>query len=915
MNEKHPHPNDIELQKLQLNENSFVLVNKLQPNDKADSWVYRKDLVSLLNKGCSRKITLVLAPAGAGKTTLLTQWYHHFAKSQNVAWLSVDVEDNSFMRFYGYLIASIRKCVPTFGAYLLNKIVEDVEYSVTAQCDLLLQSLNQLQDPLYLVIDDFQWITNKPVLEGFIYILKNIPANVHLVLASRKHPDLPLSQFKMQDQLLAIDENDLRFHVDQITELCQKIHGSTPLDDNRKNIFEATEGWVAGIKLALLSFEELEKRPVWDSASHTFHREIIDYFASSVLNQLDASTKELLTKSSILEKFNSDCLNDIVGVSEAHRTIEALIRSHLFIQPVETSDPTSQWYRFHGLFKEFLFEQLKTIYPNEIAKLHIRAAHWMLENGYWNHAMQHANQSYDDDVKLETFSICCYEWLKSGEFGNLLHWAHQLNDELIFKKMDVAASFITCLLFSRRFNQAQYYMDEFRSAFSSFEDKAHYVELNAYVKILDSLLDLLQNNMQNHSGDCEYIDIRNKTYRALKAFQISIDAYYLLQHTRLDDARKQAGTAKRELMNLGQAYLAGYSDLILIKLDRLEGKKIEARNRTELAYSLTKKHRYSPIWLNAATALAVVRYEENRLQDAENYLVDILPLLSSSGTTEIIMASYCTMARIKSIQNNYKEAMSLLDYLQSVLEVGPYEYFLSAVCMERMRIAVHHGRIDVANQIASEFHLEEKLKKKVWQIKASYDFSWDNLGMSTAYWLFANNDFSGALRILQTISSAALSEKAYSRYTVSQSFVMVCLQHLEKPGQAELVFMETLERVGIVNFNRSTFDEAPGFGGLFGEMVERQNRIQLPSMYIEMFSELYQSDVGYSERFIVQPLTDRELTLLRLLREGMSNKEISRQCDIALSTTKWHVKNIFQKLGVTNRTEAVVQGERLSILE
>ena len=315
----------------------------------------------------------------------------------------------------------------------------------------------------------------------------------------------------------------------------------------------------------------------------------------------------------------------------------------------------------------------------------------------------------------------------------------------------------------------------------------------------------------------------------------------------------------------------------------------------------------TPTWINAATAAAVVRYEQNRTQDSLNLLEELVPLVNSSCATEIIAYTYLTLSRLLSLRQENARAARLLSQLKRILQMGNYDRFMSQVVYEELRQARAENDMDAMDRIAEANQLHERLSSGTWRRTRAYDEGWERYGLATSLWLCSKQRFEEAEHILEVILAALKKSGANSRAVVVEAN-LVLTRHLMGDDNVALHRMKKMvDYYSIICINRTVFDEAPGLGKFLRRCHEVGN-LPLPAIYVEMFKDLLQDNPSIqTEGREDTLLTAKEQEVLQLLRNGLSNNEISARIGVALSTTKWHLKNIFAKLGVSNRMAAILQ--------
>lgn len=892
--------------------NEPVASAKLQPPEKMNAWVDRPDLYRLLDKSQHKKLTLILAPAGSGKTTLLSQWYHRQPEGEHRSWLSLDTFDDNFFRFYRYLCASIRSAFQDFEITLHSQSIHLPDLPTAWINESILSYFDGLQAPYTLVIDDFQVIGSSDLLEGMAALIRYLPPHVHVILATRRHPDLALSKLKLDDELLVIDAHDLRFDTRDIEALSVHLLGYELEQALNNELCTATEGWVTGVKLALLSAKRSRVSDWSLTQLGDYQHELMNYFAEVVLDQQSEAVAHFLMATALVDRLHPDLCAALVEDDQGRSILFDLYRNHLFIT---AEDGRHQWFRYHSVFREFLLQRLHQVEQPQIQLWHQRAAAWYLDQGEYRQALQHALASEQQSIIEETAAAMAQNGLREGEFDAVIEVVDQLSQhsdtELMWRnRLELAEAYIASLLFSRRFEDVTHSLSLMEAACE--EGRVDRDQWRPKRDIIRSILRMFVDDTGFGMAFQPLPQEPDSANNGLYAFGQAMLSYHYLQQAHYVPARVNADQARKRLDQLEYECLKGYCELLLTQLDRYEGQQLHAVERVERWHQWeTERGEFSASWVNSATALAVVRYEQNQLAEAERLCLEVLPRLSHACASEVITAAYTTLARIKALKGNWREAWQLTDYLFGILDNGQYQRFVAAVCVEKMRIAKQEGRLDLAEKVVTDFSLLQSGKTG----QEHYDVVDENRSLALAWWCQMIGEPTQAQAVFQQQSSRAGRAGNIARETVH--IANDCLVRWQQ-GECKAVesqIRELIQRVSWVNLNRSVYDEAPGFGELLAELVaERSLRVEIPDLYREVFHDVLPIEKVSSHCLLVEPLTEKETEILNWLGQGYTNKEISRLTAIQLSTTKWHVKNIFQKLSVSNRTEAVRVGEKLGLL-
>lgn len=876
-------------------------------------WLARPQLLALLDKSAHYKLTVLQAPAGSGKTTLLSQWCAQRQAPTLIASLKLEPSHNDPVLFFSRLIAVIRHALPRFDAYYLNQLADDLEFSVDAITESLRQGFAAVSAELFVVLDDYQLITDGAIHRTLADVVQSLSHQVHFVIASRNHPPLQLSRLKLEDELLLLDLDDLRWEPAEIDALAQLLNGAQLPDDDVYQLAQMTEGWIAGIKLMLLA----SGRNTGQALQHQHngnHPEVFQYLADAVLEQQTLPVRQFLLRTSILETLEVDLCNRLLGIRNAQQILENLLANRLFIQSLESERPG---WRYHSLFREFLRHRLELEQPEQIEALHRVAASHYGEQRQYETALRLLRSIDDAPTMQHLLQHCAEHWIKTGQLTLLIEWVNELPEAAVLAHSDIAFPFIAGLIFSRRFNQAMYFLAEFKQHCQAGNVAGRYQD-QAALAFLDDVLEMCQSDTDFLANPVYQQPFEIQRHLDLRLFFQAMRAYHFLLTAQFERAGVEAQRAKDFLHQAGHEYLSSFADLILVLTERAQGRMLPAVQRAESAYRERSQSIGSPAWVNAATSIAVIRYEQNRMDEAEAMFRELVPLVTSACATEVISVNYCMLARIRFMQGHDREARRLLDYVSRVLQHGLYERFSSQIALEWTLRAVATQDQILLEKVKRDFQLNEKLAADFWHPRHGYSERRDRLGIACALLLRQSGDRAKAEGLLQQLCEVTWQYGCVSRWAVCRANLALIYWLDQRQEKALQLLKETLRDAHLVCFNRTLFDEAPGSATLLHHALETGAIKPLPEIYLQMFGDQLQpalaSIVESTAKPLVESLTEKEREILALLESGASNKEVSRRAHITLATAKWHLKNIYAKLGVGNRTEAVSKARHLQLL-
>lgn len=854
----------------------------------------RDELLALLCRCEQYPLTLLLAPAGSGKSTLLAHWQAG-RERRSVVHYPLQARDNEPVRFFRQLAEGIRAQVEGFDISWFNPFAAEMHQAPEVLGEYLADALNRLDGRLYLVLDDFQHIVQPTILDALASMLERLAAGVRVLISSRNHPGFSLSRLKLENKLLCIDQHDLRLNSAQIQQFNRHLGGSELSPAYVDSLMAMTEGWMAGVKMALLAYARFGTEALERFGGG--HPEIVDYFGHVVLKRLAPQLHEFLLCSAIFERFDGELCDQVLGRSGSGLLLEDLAGRELFLLPVEDQPGC---YRYHALLHDFLARRLALYQPQRVPELHRRAAQQLRQRGELEAALSHAQRSADRAFFWVLLEEICEQWLRSGHYAEVLKWLEPLSEAELCARPRLLVPMTYALTLSRRFHQARYCLDELVARC------ADQPGLEAPTRQLLALnLELFQYDLAFDPGERWTELLAPGLSSDIRALTLTILAYHHLMHGRLQRSIGLALEAKALLAQTGQVFLESYSDLIIALCNRNAGRATCARKDVCQDYQRTE--RSSPAWVNRATAMVVALYEQNQLAAAQQLCEDLMAMVTSSSATETIATVHITLARLLHRRQEPGRAARLLERLSRILQLGNYARFTSQAAQESMRQACLDARPAALDALAQKLGLESRLEAGEWERVRPYDECWERYGLAAVYWLTQRGAVPRACRILKVLAQSLQNSEMAARALVVEANLLVLEGTGQSGEQRTQALLQLVDRFGIVNINRSVFDEAPGFAEAVFDLL-RSGQLQAPEAYSEAYADFLHGEerTVASALDLLGLLTEKEAEIFACLLKGQSNSEISSSAGIALSTTKWHLKNIYSKLNLSGRTEAIL---------
>jgi LuxR family maltose regulon positive regulatory protein len=436
-------------------ERAVLLATKLHVPAIGGQLVHRGALLDALSAGRRRKLTLMSAPAGWGKTTLLAQWALDAAEGQQFGWVSLDSADNDPVWFWMYVIAALQKGAPGLGTRAVELLTMGAD-PVQVVLPTLLNDLDTIANPMVLILDDYHLVVNRAVHEQVAFVICRMPKNIHLVLATRSDPMLPLARLRASGDLVEMRSDDLRFGVIEADHLLNDVLGLDLAYEDIQLLHRRTEGWAAGLYLAALSLAGRRDAAEFIRTFAGDNRHVVDYLMAEVLDSQPREMRSFLVRTSVLGRLSGALCDSMLQTSGSASVLERIERENLFVVPLDMS---RRWYRYHHLFGELLRAELHRSDPDVVAGLHRRAAAWFEAEGLVDEAVRHLAAAGDF---AESADLIAADWVNEfngGGLSTVSSWLDLLPDEFVRQDPRLSAARAWIALNVGQFEDAQMWIE------------------------------------------------------------------------------------------------------------------------------------------------------------------------------------------------------------------------------------------------------------------------------------------------------------------------------------------------------------------------------------------------------------------------------------------------------------------------
>jgi LuxR family maltose regulon positive regulatory protein len=873
--------------------------------------IARPRLSSLLEGSLDRALILVSAPAGYGKTTLVSSWLKD--KQIPSAWLSLDDNDNDPVRFIQYLFAALKP----FAQNTENDLPGMLQGSQPVQFEnviaLQANELASFSDPFVLILDDFHVIHSEAVIKIILLLLDHLPPRMHLVILTRVDPPLPLSRLRARNQLLDIRADQLRFTQDEMAAFLNDAMGLTLSAGDLSAMGARTEGWIAGLQLAALSMQGCKDIHGFVTAFAGSHHYVMDYLVEEVLKRQPKNYSSFLLQTSILDRFCGPLCQAVVetdgpGAVDGQMMLESLEDMNLFVIPL---DDERHWYRYHHLFADVLKKRLEHQYAHLLPELHRRASLWYEQNGIMAESVQQAIAAGDQDRAAGLIENNGCFLLMSGEVATLLKWADAIEFQSETRPW---LAIQKAWAYAITGNQ-----NRIEPTLRAPEQLLAPLEPTLEVRTMQGTIAAARAHCANSQGDthaaAEYarhaLDLLpdcssiSQSIRSVSTLILG-DASWI--NGNLEEAVRAYSEAiriGREARNVHMVVIAN-SNLgdVLIEQGQLHLAADTFTHAMELA--VRPDGQRSPLAGRLCVELGRLAYERNQLDEAEQYLHQCIDLCRQWEDFENQAVGYALLARLEEARGHPETAKDNARIAEKLAGEHPLST-RQAIQMQSdlTRLWLAQGNLGKIAQLIQKRGL--KIEDEIpYQRLPEYVILLRSL--------LARNDHEAALALADRLLKQA---KATGRMgLVIEILILQALAHQGKKetGNALVSLEQTFTLAKPEGYIRVFLDEGEAMTRLLCQAQAHQvgggYAAELLT-WIGKTSEMTQP----SMQLLNEPLTAREVEVLKLIETGASNQEIARQLVISIPTVKRHITNVYTKLDVKSRTQAIAIGKQLKLFE
>jgi LuxR family maltose regulon positive regulatory protein len=921
-----------------------LLTTKITAPPPRAALIPRPRLYERLDRALETRLTLVVAPAGFGKTTLVSAWASNFGftildfglnqpqPNPKCGWFSLDDGDNDPARFWMYVIAALERLHPNVGEIARMLLQAPQPFPINRVLTALVNDLASVQTPTVLILDDYHLITNEAIQHGLAFLIDHLPHTIHLLIAGRATPPLPLTRLRGRGQIMELHAADLQCTVEEATALLRETLTVDLTSQDVATLVERTEGWMAGLQLVALSLGGNADTHSLICTLSGSNRYIWDYLIGEVFEHQPDAVRQFLLYTSILERLSEPLCDALVDgtlprsasasnaqpIQHSREMLEYLERHNLFTVPL---DAERRWYRYHHLFAEVLRERLRQTQPDITPDLHRRAATWYERNGYMIEAVDHALAAEDTVYAARLIDNVARPLLMRGELATLSRWFDALPDDVLRLMPRLCVAHAWVMLFSRSIEAVEGRLNDAERAVNAAPDGASFDGLRAEIATLQSLTALLHFDFSHASGladvAVEAIAQVDPFIRGMMAFTLGTISFMI---DNPEVAIRQLFEAARNAQEIGNTFVAAASLSQLGDTYMWMGRLHEAATyyHQSLRLAVDRQGRQLPFAAAAHAGLGELLREWNDLAAAESHLAEGLALGHPVAELSTLDA-YVALAQVQQAQGKAAEAIRSIRRAIEIARAWSDASFADEyLTLHLVRLWVWQGELGQAEAWARQ--------PLVFTAGSGLRLLREAEALILARVRLAQERFDEALAILEPLPASAEQGKRLRHTIEAQNLQALAYAARGEAPKAIRMLTQSLILAEPEGFVRIFLDEGAPMAALLAQVASRKSAaagyarqllLAFGDRKLEMGdsrNKSSQSPISNLQSLILEPLSPRELDVLRLIAEGQSNQDIARTLIISTGTAKVHTRNIYGKLGVGSRSQAIAKARELGLL-
>ena len=857
--------------------------------------VVRQRLLEVMEDAISRPLTLISAPAGFGKTTLITSWLYETGNESRTAWLSLDQDDSDPVHFAYYMIATLQGIEPRVGRAPISLLGSLKMPGLKDLMSLLLNEIAAAQERILLVLDDYHTVRNPDIDSALTFLIERMPESLRLIVATREEPQLPLARWRTLERVAEIGLDELRFSYDEAVLFFRQTMGLN-IDSRSARTLEArTEGWIAGLQMAALSLRLRGREETLSETAKavaTFsgrHRYLVEYLAAEVLKRQSDDVRAFLNRTAILDRFCAPLCDAVAGRVDSKDVLSYLDQANMFLIRL---DDEREWYRYHQLFADYLRSGVPAAEQRE---LHQKASAWYEANRFGAEAIKHAMAAKDTESSVRLVRSHVEESLSRGEMPTLLSWLDGLPESVLRLHSDLAGYKSWLLYLRGQSAQGRSY-----SALANGVDASDAPPVQQGISLAFRAYLAL-----NWSDPKDAIPLAQQALDQLGNGTSFFHPYALClmgQAQGLANDRRTAAETLREAVRRAQQQ--GNRLMALDALGHLAGTlKAQGQLREAIVLCTEAADQYVdaadnplPIVGLVYVPLGMLHYELGDLETARRFLTLGINLCEQLGMVYFRLLGKCALATLQHACDENDQAWTTLAAAREVSEQPESPRRQRMVAIATAEFQLREGNVEAA---ARTLEHARSLAGPPTEPER----------MAQARLLLAEHSPSMAWKVLTALEESAQQQQSNGSLIAIYVLQALCKRTLGQHAGARQCVENAVSLAASAGYRRVFLDE----GANITAMLEQARHVA-PAFVSSLLAPDSSGRELPPAGPLLEPLSKVELEILSLLNRGLTNQEIANRLGMTVGTTKWRMNQIFGKLQVRNRIEALARARQLKLL-